>query len=158
MGRRADSTRNRRRGSTALLGLLLGGSAALPAAEVSPSPTAFKVVVNVGNRTDALSRQELSAIFLGRKTEWPDGTRAVPVDQPESAPAREAFSRAVHGRAASAVRRYWMQILFSGRGVPPVEKSGDDAVLADVRARREVVGYVSSGARVDGVKVLRVDP
>lgn len=128
-----------------------------PARAAAPPP-AYKVVVNAGNRTASLTRRELSALFLGRKTAWPDGTKAVPIDQAEASPVREAFSRDVHGRKPSAVKSYWLQVLFSGRGVPPVERAGDDQVLQGVRARAGAVGYVAAGARADGVKVLEIRP
>jgi ABC-type phosphate transport system substrate-binding protein len=127
-------------------------------AETPAAPAAYKVVVHADNATGSLTRHELSAIFLGRKTAWPNGTKAVPIDQVETSPVREAFSRAVHGRRPSAVKSYWLQVLFSGRGVPPVEKAGDLQVLEGVRARAGAVGYVSAGARTHGVKVLEVRP
>jgi len=126
--------------------------------QASPPPSPYKVVVHPGNAATALTRQELSAIFLGRKTAWADGTRAVPIDQVEASPVREAFSRTVHGRKPASVKSYWLQLLFSGRGVPPVEKAGDDQVLEAVRARAGAVGYVAAGARTEGVKVLQVRP
>jgi ABC-type phosphate transport system substrate-binding protein len=119
-------------------------------------PPAYKVVTHPDNPSVSLTRQELSAIFLGRKTTWPNGTKAVPIDQVESSAVREAFSRAVHGRKPSAVKSYWLQVLFSGRGVPPVEKASDDQVLEGVRSRPGAIGYVSAAVRVDGVKVLQV--
>ena len=116
------------------------------------------MVVNSVNTTASLTRRELSALFLGRKTAWPDGTKAVPIDQVETSPVRDAFSRGIHGRKPTAVKNYWLQILFSGRGVPPVEKAGDEQVLEAVRSRAGAVGYVTAGARTDGVKVLEILP
>jgi len=129
----------------------------VPARAEAPAP-AYKVVVNAGNPTASLTRRELSALFLGRKTAWPDGTKAVPIDQVETSAVRVAFSRDVHGRKPTAVKNYWLQILFSGRGVPPVEKAGDEQVLEAVRSRAGAVGYVTAGARTDGVKVLEILP
>jgi ABC-type phosphate transport system substrate-binding protein len=118
----------------------------------------YKVVVHPDNAAVNLSRKQLSEIFLKRMTQWPDGTRALPVDQPEGAPVRESFSFEIHGRKAAAIKSHWLQVVFSGRGVPPPEKEDDREVLAYVRAKPGAVGYVSAGARTDDVKVLRVEP
>jgi hypothetical protein len=77
---------------------------------------------------------------------------------PESSRVREAFSQAVHGRSAAAVRSYWLKILFSGRGVPPPERRSDREVLAYVQERPGAVGYVSETAPTDGARVLTVEP
>jgi hypothetical protein len=60
------------------------------------------------------------------------------------------------GRPVAAVRSYWQQIIFTGRGVPPVEFGNDSAVLSYVRSHRGAVGYVSAGTHIDGVSVLEV--
>ena len=135
----------------ATLGVLL-----CVAASSARGQEAYKVVVHPDTAAVSLSRKQLSEIFLKRMTQWPDGTRALPVDQPEDAAVREIFSREVHGRKAAAIKSHWLQIVFSGRGVPPPEKEDDQEVLAYVRSKRGAVGYVSAGARTDEVKVLRV--
>ena len=72
---------------------------------------------------------------------------------------RQSFSQAVLGKAPAAVRSYFQQLLFSGRGVPPVEKGSDADVLAFVRANPGGVGYVSAATPTgDGVKVLKLEP
>ena len=118
----------------------------------------FQVIVNVSGGPAAISRRELSTLFLGRRAAWPDGSRSLPVDQGESSRTREAFSHAVHGRSAAAVRSYWLQILFAGRGVPPPERASDAEVLAYVRANPGAVGYVSEAGSTQGVRVLAVEP
>ena len=64
----------------------------------------------------------------------------------------------MHGRKTSAVRSYWLQAIFSGRGVPPPEKASDGDVIAHVKEHVGAIGYVSSAAATAAVKVLKVDP
>jgi ABC-type phosphate transport system substrate-binding protein len=137
----------------AALGVLL-----CVAASSARGQEGYKVVVHPDNAEASVTRQQLSEIFLKRVTQWPDGSRTLPVDQPEGAPVRESFSREVHGRRAGAIKSHWLQVVFSGRGVPPPEKESDDDVIAYVKAKPGAVGYVSAGQRTDDVKVLRVDP
>src|SRR5262245_17776003 len=46
----------------------------------------YKVVVNSGNDRGAISKQELSNIFLKKKKAWDNGSPIVVVDQQEKAP------------------------------------------------------------------------
>jgi ABC-type phosphate transport system substrate-binding protein len=116
----------------------------------------FLVVVNPANPVSALSRQELSDLFLKKSSEWPRLGRVLPIDQAEGAAVRESFNREIHRKASSAVRAYWQQRIFSGRDVPPPEKDGDQEVLAYVRKNAGAIGYLSLKASTEGVKVLEV--
>lgn len=135
----------------ALAGLVLagGGATAQQAAD-------FRVVVHPDNPVDALTADELSEMFLKRSTRWSDDTPVRPVDQPSHAPVREAFSRAVHERAAKAIVAHWQQQIFSGRAVPPLELASDELVVSYVTVNPGAIGYVSRGANLRGVKVVEI--
>ena len=146
--------------------LLLSVAAAGASAPVDPmaqTPVAdllagsYGVVVNRANPVMSLARKEVSALFLKRSTRWRDGTPVLPVDGPDS-PAREHFSKEVHGKKTAAVRSFWLQAIFSGRGVPPPEKPSDQEVIAYVKERPGAIGYVSATSVTDGVRVLTVQP
>ena len=113
----------------------------------------FKIVVNEDCPAQSLTRDQVSRLFLGKEAEWPGGVRALPVDQREGSPVREAFTRAIHHRSVSAVKLHWQQAIFSGRGLPPPEASGDAAVLAHVKSQPGAIGYVSATTPTDGVVV-----
>ena len=126
-----------------------------------PAPAAaadgYKLVINAANPVTSLDRREASAIFLRRSTRWPDGTPVMAVDGPDS-PAREAFSKDVHGKKAASIRSHWLQVIFSGRGVPPPEKASDSDVILYVETHPGAIGYVASATATDDVKVLKVTP
>jgi ABC-type phosphate transport system substrate-binding protein len=92
----------------------------------------YKVIVNEANPVSTMTAPEVAQIFLKKKTTWPSGTPAVPVDQ-TSGRARAAFSQEVLGRDIAAMRLYWQQQVFSGRATAPDEKPSDAAVMAVVR-------------------------
>jgi ABC-type phosphate transport system substrate-binding protein len=131
-----------------LLGLLL--------APLARADDGFKVVASPDVGADALSKTELSDIFLKRSTSWPGGALVQPVDQAEGIPAAEAFSQSVHHKPASVIRAFWRRVTATGRETAPPVKSRDDDVLAYVRANRGAIGYVSAGAATAGVKVIAV--
>lgn len=142
------------RGGLALLMLLSVGDA-----YAGPPAQAYKIVANKANPVSSLTRKQVSALFLKRVGEWPHGETALPVDQFAGAPVRDAFAREIHGRSAAAVKSYWQEVIFSGRGLPPPEKPGDREVLSYVEAHPGAIGYVSATAPIlDGVKVLAVEP
>jgi ABC-type phosphate transport system substrate-binding protein len=116
------------------------------------------VVVNSANAASSSTKADVAALFLKHTTKWPDGSAAVCVDQGEGAAVREAFSKKVLGKSTSAVKAYWQHQIFSGHDLPPVEKSGDQAVLDFVRTNPGAVGYVSPGTSLgSGVKALTVE-
>lgn len=130
----------------------------LAGAGLHAQSAAFRVVVHSSNPASSLARADVARLFLKKASAWPDGRGALPVDLGENAPARRAFSKVVLERDVSAVRAYWQQQIFSGRGVPPVEKGSDADVLAYVRANPGAVGYVSAGAELGAsIKELRVE-
>jgi len=122
------------------------------------TPPEFKVVVNSANTVSALPRDSLSRIFLKKTTTWPNDQKVVPVDQATNAPSRRAFSKAVLAREPSEIAAYWNQMIFSGRGLPPVTKASDSEVLTFVRDNPNAIGYVAGDTKVgDGVKTLTVE-
>jgi ABC-type phosphate transport system substrate-binding protein len=131
--------------------------AALAALVVAALPVArdFTVVVHVDNGVGALTRAELSSLFLKKTTRWASGAPVVPVEIATST-VRESFCVAVHGKSVRAVKAYWNQLIFSGRDVPPIEKTSDEAVVAFVRTHPNAVGVVSQRASTEGVKVIKV--
>lgn len=105
---------------------------------------AFRVIVNAANPVDSISRATLSQMFTRRLRRWPGGLDALPVDQPASARVRELFSRSVHGKSVAYVVRYWHRLIFSGRGIPPMEVPNDAAAIEWVKANPGAVAYVSA--------------
>lgn len=115
----------------------------------------YKLVVNAANPASSMSRAEVERIFLKRSMKFPDGRSASPVDLPVNSSVRESFSKDVHGKSASAVDAYWQQQIFSGKDIPPAQKS-EAAALDFVRSNENGIAYVSAGADAPGVKVITV--
>ena len=78
------------------------------------------------------------------------------VDQPADSPTRRRFSEDSLGRSVSSVKEYWLQAIFSGRGVPPPEVDSDDQVVKFVLQTPGAIGYVSADAPLGGAKIVPV--
>ncbi len=152
---------NSLRGSSAVVHAVLFALATLLFASTvrAQDESAYRVVVNAKNGVGRMTRDELSRLFLKKTTSWSNGQTVAIVDRAETADVRQKFTEDVHQRQVRAVKRYWQQMIFGGRAVPPPEKGSDDEVLAFVRANPNAIGYVSASASLgDGVKPVAVAP
>ena len=146
-------------GLAALLLLGPGPGHAQPEAAppAAPAPVAaYRVVVHPTNPAGAVDRRFLSQAFLRKTNSWAHGESIRPVDLPPDSPVRRRFCDDIHGRSVAAVKSYWQQIIFSGRGLPPPELPSDEDVVRFVGRHRGAVGYVSGTADLRAVKVLAV--
>lgn len=116
----------------------------------------YKVIVNKDSSVSSLTKDQISKLFLKKVTRFTDGTTALPVDLVSDSSIRQAFSEDVHGQSVASVRKYWQKQIFSGRGVPPTEKSNDSEVIAYVEANPGAIGYVSASTQTGSVKVITV--
>jgi ABC-type phosphate transport system substrate-binding protein len=114
------------------------------------------VIVNAANAVDRLDKRFVAEAFLKKRTRWGDDRAILPVDLGHKNTARSAFSHDVLGRDVTSVRRYWAQLVFSGRGVPPPELASDGDVIKYVAAHSGAIGYVAPGAALSGVRVVEV--
>jgi len=131
----------------------------LLAALLAPGAAAaaeFLVVANPSISVTTLSRGDASRLFLRGSTQWPNGEHVKPVDLPKGSPVRAAFTKEILGRSMGAIEQYWTQSVFSGRAVPPPEKRTDAEVIAYVRETPGAIGYVSTGASIEGVRRVAI--
>ena len=137
---------------TVLLAVLLPGTG------VEGQESDFKVIVNNDVEATSLPAKQLSRIFLKKIKRWEDDSSITVYDLDSDVPARDAFSRGVHGKSVSAIKSFWQRMIFSGRDVAPDEASTEDIMIQRVAATPGAIGYVSSGkALPDTVKVLEVE-
>lgn len=116
----------------------------------------FRVIVHSTNPVASLTRSELSRLFLKKTVAWTSG-EVLPVDLGEDSEVRQVFSKRVLGKDVASVKGYWQQLIFTGRGVPPVEKASEADVLSFVATNRNAIGYISSTTPLGaGVKVVRI--
>jgi hypothetical protein len=134
--------------------LLLAATVVTPLVSLAAAGPAFRVIVNAGNAASAVDRRFLTDAFLKKTTRWPSGEVLRPVDLASDSPARRRFCEEVLGRSVSAVKSYWQQLIFAGRGVPPPEMDNDEEVIRYVARYSGAVGYVSSLGEASGVKVV----
>ncbi len=68
----------------------------------------------------------------------------------------QRFLKEYLGQNDDALQNYYRSLVFTGKGSMPKTLPSDEEVVAYVARTRGAIGYVSSTARVEGVKTLAV--
>lgn len=140
---------------TLILSLALTAFVATVSAE-QPEAAGYRVIIHPDNPVTSVERQFLADAFLKKVTRWPDRRVMYPADLPPSSATRSSFSRAVLKRSVAAIKAYWQQRIFSGRGVPPPELGSEAQVVEYVLRYHGSVGYVSGATDIKGAKAITV--
>jgi len=110
------------------------------------------IIVNPNNPVSTLTRMELVQIFKGGKVSWGDGSKIVPVVQ--EAEVKGFFD--LMDMSKRKFDKHWITVALSGGTTPPKRVSGDAGVASYVARTKNGIGYVSSGATVSEVKVVKI--
>jgi ABC-type phosphate transport system substrate-binding protein len=111
-------------------------------------------VVSAKSSITRLSSSQLSDIFLGKVSRFPDGTLAVPVDLGEGSAERDQFYGKVVGKTPAQIKAYWSKVIFTGRGQPPMVVKNGREMKKYVAENTDAVGYIDSTLVDDSVRVL----
>ena len=118
----------------------------------------FLVIVNATNPVDAMSREEISRMFLKDRSRWDHGEPVRSVDLPEDSETRHHFSLTIHGQHCLRIEEHWQTLIFSGREIPPPKKASEDEVVDYVGRHLGGIGYVSPvtplGRHVKTIKII----
>lgn len=110
------------------------------------------VIGNVNNDLDSMTQKQVVDVFMGRTRLLPNGSFALPVDEPI---ARGVFYKALTKRPIEQIDAYWARIMFSGQATPPMKLPNSEAVIKVVMENRGAIGYVDSEmVNEDDVHVL----
>ena len=111
-----------------------------------------KIIVNANSPVSTLSRTDLVQIFKGSKTSWDDGSKIVLVVQGQDV---KGFFDLID-MSKRKYDKHWITVALSGKATPPKRVSGDAAAVSYVAGTPNSIGYVSSGAGLTNVKVVRI--
>lgn len=120
---------------------------------VSAANAEVVAVVSTSNPVAELSAAQISDIFLGKSSRFPDGSAAIPIDQPESSAERGEFYARYVGKSAVEMKMHWSKLIFTGRGQPPRELQDAHAVKALLAQNPATISYLDR-SQVD--ETLRV--
>jgi hypothetical protein len=123
---------------------------------LAPAAQAQVSVVVAKSSANAPSGDDIKAIFLAIKAQWPGGGKVVLLDQPESTLA-DSFYTKLLGKSVNQVRKDWTKLILSGQIAAPTKCSNDDSVKKQLAGNPNAIGFIATSALDDSVKeVLRV--
>jgi hypothetical protein len=111
-------------------------------------------VVSSNSPITTLTKSQVMDIFLGRRTHFPDGSSAIPIDQAEGSPAREEFYARCAGMSSAQVKAYWSRIIFTGRGQPPASVATGLEARKLLSANLNSIGYIEQSLVDSSVRVV----
>jgi ABC-type phosphate transport system substrate-binding protein len=111
-------------------------------------------VVSSTSVVTSLSKTQVTDIFLGKVSRYPNGTQALPIDQEEGSSVRDEFYVAYAGKSAAQMKSHWAKIIFTGRGQPPKTVPNSVDVRRLIAANPQAIGYIERSAVDSSVKVL----
>jgi ABC-type phosphate transport system substrate-binding protein len=116
----------------------------------------YKVIVNDANSITEINKDELSDIFLKKTSKWSDNKKIEPVNLDADSDIRQSFAKSIHKKSVNAINAYWQKKIFTGKGIPPIEKHSDSEVIEFIRENPGAIGYISANTNTQGVKVVKV--
>jgi ABC-type phosphate transport system substrate-binding protein len=113
------------------------------------------IVMNPGTSVSQISPNQLRDIFIGARTRFGNGSRAVPVLL-KGGPVHEVFLNRIVGDSPDEFRVRWRRAVFTGQGAMPKEFQSEIALLDYVATTPGAIGYVSRVPDPNLVKVVMV--
>ena len=112
------------------------------------------VIVNKASGVHSMTRGQLAAIFKAKSTEFPNGTRATPVNLPPENAYRREFDLVLLGMTPSDMERFWVDSRIRSGVGSPRRLPSPDAVLHMVASDTSTLGYVPRADVNDKVVVV----
>lgn len=127
--------------------------AALLSILASVTMAEMAVIVHPSNN-NALDKDTIQRIFLGKTRAFPDGSEALPISIKEGTAEYASFSEAVLSKTDKQLKAYWAKVIFTGQGTPPKEVDNAAQMLDLVAKNPNTIGFVPAGNVSGAVKVV----
>jgi ABC-type phosphate transport system substrate-binding protein len=111
-------------------------------------------VVSSNNANTTLSKAQVTDIFLGKISHFPNGALAVPIDQAVGSLAREEFYVSYAAKSSAQITSYWAKIIFTGRGQPPKAVANSVEVRRLLAANPQAISYIERSDVDNTLKIL----
>jgi ABC-type phosphate transport system substrate-binding protein len=112
------------------------------------------VVVSANSTVDSLTKSQVSNIFLGKTSSFPNGDKAIAIDQKDGSTEWIDFYKKVSGKSGSQLKSYWAKLIFSGRKQPPKQLADSSEVKKSVSSNPSQISYIAEEAVDSSVKVV----
>jgi ABC-type phosphate transport system substrate-binding protein len=114
------------------------------------------IISNKSVSAESLTSDDVKKIFVGKKTRWDDNKKINFVIL-ENDGIHKDFLREYVKRTPAQYRRFWKKQVFTGKGRRPISFKVEKDMIEYVANTSGAIGYVSTTASTDDVKVLSVN-
>lgn len=114
------------------------------------------IVANSSVPESSLTPMDIRNIFLGQKKTWSDNSKIGFFVLPGEYDLHKSFLRKYVNKSPTQFKNYWRQMLFSGKGREPRSFKTEKELINFVINNSGSIGYVSSSANTDSVKVISI--
>jgi len=111
-------------------------------------------VVSSKSQVTTLSKNQALELFLGKRTRFPGGGAAIPIDQAEGSAARDEFYSRLADMSPAQVKTFWSRIIFTGRGQLPKTVGTGLEVKRLLVANPTAIGYIDQSLVDSSVRVV----
>lgn len=113
------------------------------------------IITNNNVAEDTMTEDQIKDIFLGKKIKWADNKK-VHFAILKNETIHKQFLEAYIDKSKSQYKRYWKQMVFSGRGSMPVSFDTPEELVQYVAKTEGAVGYIDEGTTVVNVKTINL--
>lgn len=113
----------------------------------------ISVIVNKDSNFQNISKEKLKNIYLGN-AKFYNGQRILPLDQMREDDDNIDFYRSLFKKPMSQIVSHWSRLIFTGKGQSPIEVTGQQQMLALIKANKNMIGYVDSKLIDDQISVV----
>jgi hypothetical protein len=127
-------------------------------AEVFGFADDYVVIVSKANPVDTISAADLRKMFLGEKATWPNGTKVMAITPAQDKPEFALTIKKATGMTTPDFKRYFIQLSFLGKTVPPPRTLDTTAAIARfVGTSPGAISCVPAADAGAAVKTLKVE-
>jgi len=114
------------------------------------------VMVTHPDNTQNITQEDLYRLYFGKLRTLPNGQRLIAIVNKNDDDQLKRFTSSILKRSAQQLRSYWARQLFTGKGKPPLQVEGAEAIKKLIANNPEYVGYLWETEVDTSVKVLIV--
>ena len=111
-------------------------------------------VVSARSTVTTLSKSQVADLFLGRANRFPNGVRAIPIDQVDGSVVHDEFYAKFADKTAAQLKAYWSKIIFTGRGQPPPAVSNSVEMKRRLIENPAAIGYMEQNLVDSSIRVV----
>jgi hypothetical protein len=114
------------------------------------------IIANTDVPQTILTKKEIMEIYLGKRVKWPDHSKitfALSADML----LHKSFLETYVDRTINQFQAHWINLLFTGQGVPPKPLESDQKVVDFVSRTSGAIGYISGYSGSANIKIITVE-